>query len=173
MERHEKDQIISELKQLFQEYTSFYLTDTTALNSKQTGDLRRALFQSNIKMQVAKNTLIEKALEQSGLDVAEMYSVLKGNTAIMFSNDAKSPAKIIKEFRKNGKIPALKAAWAEQTVFIGDNQLAELEKIKSKNELIGDIVGLLQSPAKKVISGLQSGGNKLSSILKALEDRAA
>lgn len=173
MERHEKDQIISELKQLFQDYSSFYLTDTTALNSKQTGDLRRALFQSNIKMQVAKNTLIEKALEQSGLDVAEMYSVLKGNTAIMFSNDAKTPAKIIREFRKNGKIPALKAAWAEQTVFIGDNQLAELEKIKNKNELIGDVIGLLQSPAKSVISGLQSGGNKLSGILKTLEERAA
>ncbi len=173
MERHEKDQIISELKQLFQDYSSFYLTDTTALNSKQTGDLRRALFQSNIKMQVAKNTLIEKALEQSGLDVAEMYSVLKGNTAIMFSNDAKIPARIIREFRKNGKIPALKAAWAEQTVFIGDNQLAELEKIKNKNELIGDVIGLLQSPAKSVISGLQSGGNKLSGILKTLEERAA
>ncbi len=173
MERNEKDQIISELKQLFQDYSSFYLTDTTALNSKQTGELRRALFQSNIKMQVAKNTLIEKALEQSGLDVAEMYSVLKGNTAIMFSNDAKIPARIIREFRKNGKIPALKAAWAEQTVFIGDNQLAELEKIKNKNELIGDVIGLLQSPAKSVISGLQSGGNKLSGILKTLEERAA
>ena len=119
MERHEKDQIISELKQLFQDYSSFYLTDTTALN------------------------------------------------------DAKIPARIIREFRKNGKIPALKAAWAEQTVFIGDNQLAELEKIKNKNELIGDVIGLLQSPAKSVISGLQSGGNKLSGILKTLEERAA
>lgn len=173
MERNEKDQIIGELKQLFQDYASFYLTDTTALNSKQTSELRRALFKSNIKMQVAKNTLIEKALEQSGLDVAEMYSVLKGNTAIMFSNDAKSPAKIIREFRKNGKIPALKAAWAEQTVFIGDNQLAELEKIKNKNELIGDVLGLLQSPTQRVMGALQSGGNKLAGILKTLEDKAA
>ncbi len=173
MERHEKDQIIGELKQLFQDYSSFYLTDTTALNSAQTSELRRALFKSNIKMQVAKNTLIEKALEQSGLDVAEMYSVLKGNTAIMFSNDAKSPAKVIREFRKNGKIPALKAAWAEQTIFIGDNQLAELEKIKSKNELIGDVLGLLMSPATRVLGALQSGGNKLSGILKTLENRAA
>jgi len=173
MERNEKDQIISELKQLFQDYSSFYLTDTTALNSKQTSDLRRALFKSNIKMQVAKNTLIEKALEQSGLDVAEMYSVLKGNTAIMFSNDAKSPARVIREFRKNGKIPALKAAWAEQTVFIGDNQLVELEKIKNKNELIGDVIGLLQAPANNVIGALRSGGQKLSGILKTLEERAA
>ncbi len=173
MERNEKDQIIGELKQLFQDYSAFYLTDTTALNSKKTSELRRALFQSNIKMQVAKNTLIQKALEQSGLDVAEMYSVLSGNTAIMFSNDAKSPAKVIREFRKNGKIPALKAAWAEQTVFIGDNQLAELEKIKSKNELIGDVIGLLQSPTQRVMGALQSGSNKLTGILKTLEDKAA
>jgi large subunit ribosomal protein L10 len=173
MERNEKDQIISELKQLFQDYPSFYLTDTTALNSKQTSALRRILFQNNIKMQVAKNTLIEKALEQCGLDVTEMCSVLKGNTAIMFSNDAKTPARLIREFRKAGKIPALKAAWAEQTVFIGDNQLPELEKIKNKNELIGDVLGLLQSPAKSVIGALQGGGHKLSGILKTLEERAA
>lgn len=173
MERNEKDQIISELKQLFQDYPSFYLTDTTALNSKQTSNLRRLLFQNNVKMQVAKNTLIEKALEQCGLDVTEMSSVLKGNTAIMFSNDAKTPARLIKEFRKNGKIPALKAAWAEQTVFIGDNQLGELEKIKNKNELIGDVLGILQSPAKSVIGALQSGGQKLSGVLKTLEERAA
>lgn len=173
MERHEKDQIIQDLKQKFQEYQAFYITDTTALNSKQTSDLRRALFQSNVKMQIAKNTLIEKALEQSGLDVAEMYSVLKGNTAIMFSNDAKAPAKIIREFRRTGDKPLLKAAFAEQTVFIGDNQLAELEKIKNKNELIGDIIGLLQSPAKNVLGALQSGGNKLAGIVKTLEDRAA
>jgi large subunit ribosomal protein L10 len=173
MERNQKDQIIEELKQKFQEYQAFYITDNTALNSKQTSDLRRALFQSNIKMQVAKNTLIEKALEQSGLDVAEIYSVLKGNTAIMFSNDSKAPAKVIQEFRKSADKPLLKAAFAEQTVFIGDHYLSELEKIKNKNDLIGEVIGLLQSPAKNVLGALQSGGNKLAGILKTLEDRAA
>jgi large subunit ribosomal protein L10 len=173
MERNQKDQIIEELKQKFQEYQAFYITDNTSLNSKQTSDLRRALFQSNIKMQVAKNTLIEKALEQSGLDVSEIYSVLKGNTAIMFSNDSKAPAKVIKEFRKSSDKPLLKAAYAEQTIFIGDQYLSELEKIKNKNDLIGEVIGLLQSPAKNVIGALQSGGNKLAGILKTLEDRAA
>ena len=171
MERHEKDQIISELKQLFQDYSSFYLTDTTALNSKQTGDLRRALFQSNIKMQVAKNKLIRKAMEASEGDFSEMFDVLKGSSSILFSKSANAPAKLIKQLRRTGDKPVLKAAYIDSAVFIGDNQLDALVNLKSKEELVADIIALLQSPAKNVISGLQSGGNKLAGIVKTLQER--
>lgn len=122
-------------------------------------------------MQVAKNTLIRKAMEATGNDYSELFGTLKGTSAIMFSEVGNAPAKLIKEVRKNGDKPALKAAYIDSAVFIGDNQLDALTQLKSKEELIGDIIALLQSPAKNVISGLKSGGNKLAGILKTLEER--
>jgi len=172
MERQEKDQIIKELNEKFQEYSTFYITDTSALNSGKTSELRRVLFSKGIQLQVAKNTLIQKALEATGKDFGQMVDVLKGTSAIMFSQDAKAPAKVIKEFRKKSDKPTLKAAYAMETIFVGDAALKDLESIKSKNELIGDVIGMLQSPAQNVISALQSGGNKIAGILKTLEERS-
>lgn len=171
MNKEQKAEIVASLTQKLNECNFIYLTDVSTLNAQKTSDLRRAFFKDGITMEVAKNTLIEKAIEQSDKNFGNLVDVLKGNTALLFSNDSKTPAKIIKEFRKKDAKPALKGAYIDSDIFIGDDQLEALTKLKSKNELIGEVIGLLQSPAQNVISALQSGGNKLSGIVKTLSER--
>jgi large subunit ribosomal protein L10 len=174
MTKTEKNETIEFLKEKFSQYQNFYLTDSSSLNVEQVNDLRRVCFEKKVEMRVAKNTLIRKALESlDGKEYEGLYDSLKGQTAIMFAENQKEPALIITDFRKDKKVerPVLKAAFIESNLFIGDEQLAVLRNLKSRQELIGEIIGLLQSPAKNVISALQSGGNKLSGILKTLEER--
>lgn len=171
MKRTEKDAIIGELTGNLTSYKYVYITDTSSLSANKTNELRRSLFKQGIKMRVAKNTLIKKAIEQSGLDYGDMLGVLKGTSALMFCEDPKTPAKAIKDFRKGSEKPLLKGAYIDTAVFIGDNQLDTLTKLKNKQELIGEIIGLLQSPASNVISALQSGGGKLAGILKTLSEK--
>lgn len=172
MRKEDKSIIIEKIASTLQEYSCFYLTDTTGMNAEQTSALRRACFNAGIKMVVVKNTLLHKALEQSEIDYSELYPALKGTTAMMFSNVGNAPAKTIKEFHKGDKtMPALKAAFVEETVYLGADQLNTLASIKSKNELIADVIALLQSPAKNVVSALQSSGNKLHGILETLSNK--
>jgi len=171
MTREEKSQVIEALTTQLTEGNIIYLADISGLNALDTSNLRRACFKANIKLAVVKNTLLEKAMEKSDKDFGELPSVLKGNTSLMFSDIGNAPAKLIKEFRKKSKLPLLKGAYVEQAIYVGDDQLDSLVNIKSKEELIGDIITLLQSPAKNVISALQSGGNKLSGILKTLSEK--
>lgn len=175
MTKQEKNDVIEVLKEKFSQYNNFYVTNTESLTVEQVGKLRRVCFNKKVEMKVAKNTLIRKALES--IDDARfsgMYDSLHGVTALLFSENAKEPALIISGFRKdtNGEKPVLKAAFIDGDVFAGDDQLKTLTTLKSKNDLIGEIIGLLQSPAKNVISGLNAG-SKLAGIVKALEDRAA
>ncbi|MCI6120136.1 MAG: 50S ribosomal protein L10 [Prevotella sp.] len=170
MKKELKDTIIVELGQKLKEYPHFYLVDLTGLNAEKTSDLRRKCFKSEIKLMVVKNTLLHKAFEASDIDFTPMYETLKGNTAIMFTNTANVPAKLLKEYTKEG-IPALKAAYAEESFFVGADKLGELAALKSKNELIADVVALLQSPAKNVVSALQSGANTIHGVLKTLGER--
>ena len=142
----------------------------TGLNAEKTSDLRRKCFKSEIKLEVVKNTLLQKALEASEVDFSPLYDCLKGNTAVMFTTTANVPAKLLKEYKKEG-IPALKAAYAEESIFVGADRLEELAALKSKNELIADVVALLQSPAKNVVSALQSGANTIHGVLKTLGER--
>jgi large subunit ribosomal protein L10 len=170
MNREEKTVIINGLADKLQQYAHFYLTDTAALNAEQTAKLRKACFEQDVKLVVVKNTLFIKALEQVSKANDELLPALKGETAVMFSNTGKAPAKLIKEFRKECDKPVLKAALVEDCVY--DAALDELVNIKSREELIGDIVGLLQSPAKNVISALQaSAGQKIAGLIKSLEER--
>lgn len=172
MKKEEKNQVIAELKSELANNPNFYLTDTAALTAEKTGQLRRMCFDRKIRMVVVKNTLLEKAMEASeGKDYSPLFPALKGNTAVMFCQSGSEPAKLIKEFRKGGDKPLLKAAFVEETVYLGDNQLEFLSAIKSKNELIGDIIGMLQSPAKNVISALQSSKHKLAGVVKTLSER--
>lgn len=171
MRKEEKHEVVLALTEQIQEYGNFYITDTANLSVAKVNAIRRKCFDSDIKMQVAKNTLIKKALEAAGGDYSEMYDVLKGSSSIMFSKTANAPAKLIKQLRKQGDKPLLKAAYIDSAIFIGDNQLDALVNLKSKEELVADIIALLQSPAKNVISGLQSGGNKLAGIVKTLQER--
>ncbi|NEU07676.1 50S ribosomal protein L10 [Flavihumibacter sp. R14] len=171
MRKEEKQEVVLALTEQIQEYGNFYITDTANLTVAKVNAIRRKCFDSDIKMQVAKNTLIRKALEAAGGDYSEIYDVLKGSSSIMFSKTANAPAKLIKQLRKQGDKPVLKAAYIDSAVFIGDNQLDALVNLKSKEELVADIIALLQSPAKNVISGLQSGGNKLAGIVKTLQER--
>jgi large subunit ribosomal protein L10 len=143
----------------------------SGLNAGDTSDLRRACFKANVSLSVVKNTLLAKAMEASDKDFGDMPSILKGNSSIMFSETGNAPAKVIKTFRKKAKLPLLKGAYVEESVFIGDEQLDVLVDIKSKEELIGEIVGLLQSPAKNVVSALKSSGGKLAGILKTLSEK--
>ena len=149
----------------------FYLVDLTGLNAEKTSALRRKCFKSEIKLLVVKNTLLHKAFEASEIDFSPLYETLKGNTAVMFTQTANVPAKLLKEYTKEG-VPALKAAYAEESMFVGADRLEELVAIKSKNELIADVVALLQSPAKNVISALQSGAKTIHGVLKTLGERA-
>ncbi len=171
MTKEEKQATLDDLKVVFSQSGNFYITDTSGLTVADTNKLRRLCFKAGIKMRVAKNTLIRKALETNGVQDAEIVAALNGPTALMFSEVSNAPAKVIKEFRKSSEKPVLKAAWIETAIFVGDKQVDSLASLKSKNELIGEIIGLLQSPAKNVIGALQSGGNKLAGILKTLETR--
>ena len=171
MTREEKSQVIEELTVQLADNTNIYLTDISGLNAGSTSDLRRACFKANIRLAVVKNTLLAKAMEASDRDFGELPSTLKGNTSVMYSETGNAPAKVIKAFRKKSEKPLLKGAFIEESIYIGDEQLDMLVDIKSKEEIIGDIIGLLQSPAKNVISALQSGGGKLSGILKTLSQR--
>ena len=170
MKKEVKDTIIVELGQKLKEYPHFYLVDLTGLNAEKTSELRRKCCKSEIKLMVVKNTLLHKAFEASDIDFSPMYESLKGNTAVMFANTANVPAKLLKDYTKEG-IPALKAAYAEESIFVGADRLEELAALKSKNELIADVVALLQSPAKNVISALQSGANTIHGVLKTLGER--
>ena len=172
MTREEKSQVIQDLTQTLADNNNIYLADISGLNAETTSNLRRACFKAGVKLSVVKNTLLAKAMEASDKDFGELPSVLKGNTSLMLAESANAPAKLIKEFRKKTKdMPLLKGAFAEESVYIGDDQLDALVDIKSREELIGEIIGLLQSPAKNVVSALQSGGNKLSGIVKTLSER--
>jgi len=173
MTREEKNQIIDSIVENLKKYNNFYLADASQLTVEKTNQLRRLCFSKDVKMNVAKNTLIRKALEKMDGDYSPMFEALKGSSAIMYSDTGNVPAKLIKDFRRASDRPVLKGAWIDSAVFIGDNNLDALVSLKSKNELVADIIALLQSPAKNVISGLQSGGHKLSGILKTLEERGS
>ena len=172
MKKEAKDTIIVELGQKLKEYPHFYLVDVTGMNAEATSNLRRKCFKQQIKMVVVKNTLLHKALEASEIDFSELYSTLKGNTAVLFCETANVPAKLLKEkeIAKAG-VPSLKGAYAEEGIFVGADKLDELSSIKSKNEVIADVVALLQSPAKNVISALQSGAGTIHGVLKTLGER--
>ena len=171
MTREEKSQVIEALTAELAESSNFYLTDLSGLNAGMTSQLRRACFKANVRLSVVKNTLLEKAMEASEKDFGELPSTLKGNTSVMYSETGNAPAKVIKAFRKKSEKPFLKGAYIEEAVYIGDDQLDLLVDIKSKEELIGEIIGLLQSPAKNVVSALQSSGGKLSGIIKTLSQK--
>ncbi len=171
MTRDEKMQAIENLAQSISEAKHFYLTDVSALNAEQTSMLRRKCFEKDIKLVVVKNTLLKKALEKNEGRYGELFDVLKNSTSIMFAETGNAPAKLIKEFRRTLDRPLLKAAFVEESFYIGDEQLDILSSLKSKEELIGDIILILQSPAKNVISALQSGGNTLTGILKTLSEK--
>ena len=175
MKKEEKSQVIDSLVEQLANNSHFYLTDASSLTAEKTSQLRRLCFNKNIQLLVVKNSLLQKAMERTaGKDYQPIIdNALKGATAIMFSEVGSDPAKLIKEFRLKNKSerPFLKAAFVEECAYIGDNQLDALASIKSKNELIGDIIGLLQSPAKNVISGLKASGGKLAGIVKTLSER--
>jgi len=171
MNKEEKHELVLALTEQIKEYGNFYITDTSNLTVAKVNDIRRKCFESDITMQVAKNTLIRKAMEASTGDFSPIFDALKGSSSILFSKSATAPAKLIKQLRRTGEKPILKAAYIDSAIFVGDNQLDTLINLKSKEQLIGEIIGLLQSPAKNVISGLQSGGNKLAGIVKTLQER--
>ena len=172
MRKEDKAILIESIKNTLSEYSVIYMTDTSTLNAERTTALRRAAFGADVKLLVVKNTLLKKAMEQSDVDYSGLYPALAGATTLMLSNVGNAPAKLIKGFRqKKETVPALKAAYVEETVYLGEDQLEVLANIKSKNELIADVVALLQSPAKNVISALQSGGNTLHGVLETLSNK--
>jgi len=172
MTKEEKNQFIDVLDKSIQENSNFYLADISGLSAEESSNLRRICFKREVSLQVVKNTLLKKALEKNDSNYEELYDVLKGNTSIMFTDTANAPAKVIKEFRKKHDKPVFKAAHLDASFYIGEEYLDTLSELKSKNELIAEIVALLQSPAKNVIFSLQSGGSKLSGIVKTLAERA-
>lgn len=172
MTREEKNQLIDELTATLSTGEVVYLADISDLNAENTTKLRRLCFSRNVSLRVVKNKLIQKAMERvEGKDFSEMYVSLKGNTALMISENANIPAKLIKEFRKKEAKPSMKAAYVQEAIYLGDNQLETLINLKSKEELLGEIIGLLQSPAKNVISALKSGGNTIAGLVKTLSER--
>lgn len=171
MRKDEKDQIIESLVEDLKATSHFYLADISSMTVAKNNELRRKCFGSDIQLKMVKNTLLKKAFERSGVNYQDLFPALAGSTSIMFCEVGNAPAKLIKEFRATNDRPILKAAWVEESAYVGDHMLDALASIKSKNELIGDIVGLLQSPAKNVVSALQSGKNKLAGIVKTLSDR--
>ena len=171
MTRKEKLIVIEDLTAQLAENSTIYLADISGLDATTTSNLRRACFKANIKLAVVKNTLLAKAMEASDKEFGELPEVLKGNTSLMFSEAGNGPAKLIKKFRKKSDRPLLKGAFIAEAIYVGDDQLDTLVSIKSKEEMIGEIIGLLQSPAKNVISGLKSGGGKLAGILKTLSEK--
>lgn len=170
MKKEDKQQIIEQIAANLQEYENFYLTDIATLNAAKTSNLRRECSKQDIKLMVVKNTLLQKAFESLEENYEELYPVLKGNTAIMFSNVANAPAKLIDKYKAD-KVPSLKGAYVQESFFVGAETLKDLVSIKSKTELIGDVIGLLQSPAKNVISALQSGGSLLHGVLQTLSEK--
>jgi len=173
MRKEDKSQLIETLTEDLKAAKYLYITDISDMNVENTSKLRRLCFKREVKLVVVKNTLLHKAMEKSGKDFGTLYDVLKGHTSIMIAEQGNVPAKLIKEFRKTSAKPLLKGAYVEEMTFIGDNQLEALMAIKTKNELIADVIALLNSPAKNVISALQSGGQKLSGVLKTLSERPA
>ena len=171
MKRSEKYEIISSLTEQINSSTHFYLTDIESLNAARTSDLRRLCDKQKVKLVVVKNTLLRLALEASNKDAKELYDVLNGNTSLMFCENANIPAKLIKDFKKKNKKPILKGAYVQESVYIGEDQLDVLITIKSKNELLGEVIGLLQSPMKNVIGALQNGGTTIHGILKTLSEK--
>jgi len=172
MRKEEKKALIDSMSVQLAKTSNLYLADISEMNAEDTSNLRRLCFKYNITMRVVKNTLLRKAMDAADRDFNEVYEVLKGNTAIMFTEVGNAPAKLIKEFRKKSERPILKAAYIEEMTYIGDDQLDFLVAIKSREELIADIIALLQSPVKNVLGALQSGGNKLSGILETLSERS-
>lgn len=170
MTKEEKQQEIEALKKMFSESVNFYITDTSDLTAQEVNALRRLCFQQGVKMRVAKNTLLYKALEVTSKH-DELEPALKGQSSLLFCDVANAPAKVIKKFRKDKEKPRLKAAYIDSSIYIGDEQLEPLANLKSKNELIGDVVALLQSPAKNVLGALLSGKSKLAGIVKTLSER--
>ena len=173
MTKEEKKVTIEDLKDALGEIKNLYLADIAGLDAAQTTNLRQACFNENIKLLVVKNTLLAKAMEASDHNFGELTNILKGNTSLMFSEKGNAPARVIKNFRKKSDKPILKGAFIEEAIYLGDDQLDKLVAIKSKDELIGEIITLLHSPIKNVISSLQSGGGKLSGILKSLSERSS
>jgi large subunit ribosomal protein L10 len=171
MTREQKANVIQDLTATLGENSTIYLADISGLNALETTNLRRACFKANVSMAVVKNTLLAKAMEASDKDFGELPDLLKGNTSIMLAEIANAPAKVIETFRKKSAKPVLKGAYIAEAIYVGDDMISTLSNIKSKEEMIGEIIGLLQSPAKNVISALQSGGGKLAGILKTLSER--
>ena len=171
MTREEKSRVIEDLTAQLAGTNVIYVADISGLDAETTSNLRRACFKAGIKLEVVKNTLLEKAMETSENNYGDLPTILKGNTSIMIAEVGNSPAKVIKEFRKKSDKPVLKGAYIDEAVFIGDDQLDALASLKSKEEVIGDIIGLLQSPAKNVVSALKSSGGKLAGIIKTLSEK--
>jgi len=171
MTKEEKSRVIEDLTAQLAGTNVVYVTDISGLNAENTSNLRRACFKAGIKLEVVKNTLLEKAMGSLENNYGELPTILKGSTSIMIAENGNAPAKIIKEFRKKSDKPVLKGAYIFEAVFIGDNQLDALVALKSKDEVIGEIIGLLQSPAKNVVSALKSGGNTIAGLVKTLSER--
>jgi large subunit ribosomal protein L10 len=171
MNREEKHELVLALQEKMQEFGNFYIADTSSLSVEKVNNIRRKCFESGIEMQVAKNTLIRKAIEGLEGDASEIFTALKGQSALLFSTTGNGPAKLIKALRKTSDKPLLKGAYIDTAVYVGDNQLDALVSLKSREELIGDIIGLLQSPAKNVVSALKSSGGKIAGIVKTLQER--
>lgn len=173
MTKQEKTQVIEELQEVLNGTNVLYIVDTDGLNAQQTSDLRRACFKGEISMKVVKNTLLRKAMENvEEKDFSGLFESLKGNSTIFLAEKGNAPAKLIQTFRKKAEKPALKAAWIDSAVFVGDTQLETLANLKSKEELVGEIIGLLQSPIQNVVSALKSGGNTIAGLVKTLSEKA-
>ena len=171
MTREEKSKVIEDLTAQLADTSTIYIADISGLDAGTTSNLRRACFKANVKLAVVKNTLLTKAMEASDKEFGDLPSTLKGNTSIMIAETGNAPAKVIKEFRKKNEKPVLKGAFIDEAIYVGDEYLEALSNIKSKEEVVGDIIGLLQSPAKNVVSALKSSGGKLAGILKTLSEK--
>ena len=172
MKKEDKSLVIEKIAATLKEYSCFYVTETAGLDAEKTAALRKACYKADVKLMVVKNTMLKKALETLEGDYSELYPTLKGSTSLMCSNVGNAPAKLIKSIvKKDDTLPRLKAAYVEETVYVGADQLETLANIKSKNELIADVIALLQSPAKNVVSALTSGGTKLHGILETLSNK--
>lgn len=171
MNKKEKNDLIDELNHMIDDNKNFYLTDISGLTAEQSSSLRRLCYKQNVSIKVVKNTLLKKAFDKNSINFVQFDDILNGNTSLMFADSAKSPANVIKDFRKKSDKPILKGAHIEDEFYIGDNNLSMLANLKSKNELIADIIMLLQSPAKNVVASLQSSSTKLSGIVQALSDK--
>ena len=171
MKKEDKVNSIAHIGDVIKEYAHFYLVDVTAMNAAATNAMRAKCYKQEVKMLVVKNTLLKKAFEAAEVDFSPLYSCLKGTTALLLSNTANAPAKLIKDVAGKAEVPALKGAYAEESFYVGAEQLDALIHIKSKNELIAEVVALLQSPIKNVVSALQSGGNTIHGVLQTLSER--